>query len=292
MQVNDKTQADFEEYHPEFVRLGKVAEAGHSFYQELLIEFLELCRQFGTRVILPTKMLTFDNQLAELFQETGSVLIYSIGYDKLEKGACSQGYANEWRIEQAQQYASKGVNATLTLVCDITSSIKQNAKHGSAAEKALKARTKELTMRILPLRLNSRKVAYAVTGKDWDDLIYKQVDPSENVLPGFEENVEEVRQDMEQRPYALRGNNEAYPRYFHADFKDLIARHNLGVCGRVDDMEYCDKCNLFGDARIVFPVSELAEVVYDRKIRVERKRYIRRGREKRGTLKFKWQKES
>lgn len=279
-EIGKKTIKDFEILKPEFVRLGKNNEAGHIFYRPTLIRFLELCREFETRVIFPTKMLEFDERVAKLLEETDSTLLYSLGWDKLEPGACSQGFTNEWRIQQAEEYALEGVNTSLTMVCDITSSIGENVDRGNAIGLALDWGRGNFKKRILPIRPNSRKVAQATLGIHWDDAKYVAPIPDDghaNLFP--EEYIQSLKQDADKVRYFLKKGGDLIPRFFHPDFSWF--QNELAVCGRVGDLEYCDKCNA-SIVRNVFPASTLVRVKYPDEKRVSRKKYRAKKRKQRG----------
>lgn len=273
--IGKRTREEFEKYQPKIIRLGKLTECGHPFYVPLFMDYLELCEEFGSRVIMINKMLPFGKQgirsinlprelkkkipvgekIAEKFKETNSVIHYSLGWDDLEIGACSQGFTNKWRIQQAERFYKERVNTTLTSVCDVTGSIKKNVGQGSSIRDVLKSREKTgITFRIIPVRIISKKVAPKITGFDWEVL----QNPFINYL--FPDG--KVLEDLRQK-YRRRGDSQLVPMYFHPDFQSLI-NEGIGVCGNVGNYEYCDKCNLFGDERIVFPVSELVKVKYDR----------------------------
>src|SRR3989344_1310035 len=57
--VNEKTRADFKSILPKIIRIGKLTEGGHPLYYKTMMDFLDLCREFGTSVIFTTKMLPF-----------------------------------------------------------------------------------------------------------------------------------------------------------------------------------------------------------------------------------------
>ena len=243
--IGEKTKEQFEIEKPKIIRIGKNTECGHYFYRLQLLEFLELCKEYGTQIIFPNKMLDFNEKVAVLLRETNSVLNYSLCNDKLEKGAVSQGFTNSWRAEQAERYANEGVNTTVTLTCDVTNSFEGNLERGFAIEEALNSQRRFITLRLLPLRLNSKKVCLEATGKTWGDI----------VMPTNYENVLDFGIDWR---YSKKGNNEAIPLFFHKDFQGLV--NESGICGRVGDTEYCDECNLREDVRIEFPASELIQV--------------------------------
>jgi len=244
--IGEKTREQFEIEKPKIIRLGKNTECGHPFYRPQLLEFLELCKEYGTKIIFPNKMLEFDAKVAALLRQTNSVLNYSLCNDKFEGGAVSQGFTNSWRLKQAEKYTFAGVNTTVTLTCDVTNSLDGNLERGFAIINALDARDEGLVLRFLPLRLNSKKVCLEVTGKTWGDII----------MPA---NYKDVLDFGIEWRYLKKGNNEAVPLFFHEDFKKLISE-GIGICGRVGEIEYCDECNLKENVRIKFPASELTQI--------------------------------
>jgi len=277
--VDKNTRKDFEEIKPKFVRLGKRTEGGHYFYQDNLFEFLDLCEEYKTKAIFPTKMLPFDEKMAELLESTGSVVNYSICSDKAETGCASQRYSNNWRIEQAKLYSWAGVNTTLTVTCDVTSPIWENSKQGFSIIQVLKASEEEdLTLRLLPLRIPSKSVANHLLGRQWENILYREKDIVKNILPNMESEISRANREVEAKPYVRRGNNELMPRFFHPDFQQLVDS-GIGVCGQVGELEYCDKCNLKEDTRLVIPVSEFIPIVYDKSMKMRNKK-MRKKKEK------------
>lgn len=284
--VDNNTRKHFERERPEYARLSKATEGGHVFYIPTLLQFLEICKEFQTQIIFPTKMFPFGREdlkriqlpkslidkipsggeLAYKLQTVGGVIHYSIGYDRFESGVVAQGFTNEWRIKQAEKYFKSGMNTTLTLVCDVTASIKENIKSGSSIEEVLKLREKiGIPFRIIPLRINSRRFAQKVTGKSYEALLGINVPEEQLRLSlGISEGI---------KRYRRRPNNELDPNILHPDFQKLY-EEGMGICGKIGELEYCDKCNLQGNTRIAFPISEIVPVEYKRD---EKKRRIRRG---------------
>jgi hypothetical protein len=244
-EIGEKTRQQFKEERPKIIRLGKNTECGHFFYRQQLIQFLELCREYGTSIIFPTKMLKFNKEIAGLLKNTNSVVNYSICNDSFEIGPVSQGFSNEWRIEQAKRYRYLGVNATATLTCDVTNSLEGNLKYGFAINEILNAKEHGLTLRLLPLRLNSKKVCLKATRKKWEDIVMPK-----NWKDTFDFEFKWL--------YEKKRNNEAIPLFFHKDFRKLISE-GIGICGKVGSMEYCDKCNLEKGVRICFHENEMPQ---------------------------------
>ncbi len=253
--VDDMTRRDFEQSKPEYVRLGKDTECGHDSYIPALMDFLDLCKEFGSKVIFPTKMLGYRHDVAQKLAENGGVVHRSIGGDRYESGAVSQGYTNSWRVEQARLDSLAGVNEDLTIVCDVTRSILDNQKSGFYVAEALKASEEfGIPVRFIPLRLNAERLARKVTGQSMQGLR-----DTNTPLPGYEVPLRGL--------WRTRGNNELAPNSLHPDFQRLYDE-GIGICGEVGDLEYCDKCNLSPGKpiRIVFPLSQKPKVVYDRKV--------------------------
>jgi len=297
--VEKMTLKDFEKYKPRVVRLGKNTEALHPFYLNTFLQFLDLCKEFGTSIIAPTKAFPYGKEAVKGFPygldkflpqyipeasefisrliKTGSVINYSIGNDKFESGAVSQGFTNSWRIEQALAYRGTGVNSNLTIICDVTGSFDQNTERGFAVVQALEAVKKKSIpfshiIRLLPLRLTSREFALKATGYGWDELL------------------EGTMFDDIPRRYIPKRNGELAPLFFHPDFQELVDE-GVGVCGQVGNYENCDKCHRIGGTRIRFPVDELVEVEYsshfyeDRAKLREKRRRVRQGERKQPTHK-------
>ena len=291
-EVNNVTRATFEERKPAVVRLGKDSEALHPYYLPALMSFANLCIEYGTRIIAPTKALPFgknsfrrfphklgdflksytptSDELVHVLQATHAAINYSIGNDKAESGAASQGFTNSWRIQQALLYREAGVNASLTLNYDVTSSFKDNASRGFAVLQALEACDKNNIpfkdfIRILPRRLNSRRNAVALTGATWQEL----------QQPWMFHGVAPPRYQTRARTKAngaRTGNNELVPMLFHPDTQELV-KHGVGVCGQVGETEHCDHCRIFNKrTRLVVPLSELVSVAYSDGFYADRKR--------------------
>ena len=258
--VTDKTFESFEKYRPKIVRLSKLTESGHPFYYENLIMLLNVCEEYQSEVIFPTKMMPFglegaiettnfsrDNintveeiskkvdmmtgeKMAGLLKRVGGVLSYSIGYDRfeIEPGVNSQGFTNDWRLVQAERYFNKGVNTTLTVVCDPTQSIDENVGRGSGIEKAIDLwRSAGIPLRLIPLRTYGRKVAGLMNSQSWDEM--NSVCPGNRLL--FSDNG-----SVEQRIYKKDGKH-FNPYKMHDDFSYLI-RNGVKVCGNIGEKNF------------------------------------------------------
>lgn len=292
--INEKTEKGFREQFENipvgerYVRFGKLTEPGFIYQFETMTGALALCKKYKAKIIFTTKMLPFGiegiietgnsdliklagdvglpsgEKMADIFKEVGGSLLYSLGFDCLEGGPVSLGFTNSWRMRQGLEYHKAGMNTSFTVVCDVSSSIKDNTLRGSVIEDALMARRESgINVRILPIRPNSKIVGKVVTGKERQKVIYSP----QRILNNFEGHRPDfgdfpVIDGIEQKPYRRKkkGSKELLPRYFHADFQRLV-QEGIGVCGTVGDMEYCDRCNV-DNGRIVFPVVEISVAEY------------------------------
>ena len=200
-------------------------------------------------------MLDFDKEVADKIIENAGFLNFSIGNDRLEPGAVSHGFTNNWRIEQAEKYFSSGVNTALTMTFDVTDSIENNEKRGFTIRDALNSSVE--VKRIIPMRLTSAKVALQVTGIERKDLLnpYGAVGHME----GLNKYPTEIQERIMKRPYIKRENNDLVANFIHPDFAEF--EKQIRICGQIGEYEYCDKCNLLPD-RIKFHISEVAGVDY------------------------------
>lgn len=285
-EVDERTRADFEEHQPKFLRVGKNTEPGHTYYRKQLLDTLELCKEFGTIPIITTKMLEFsgedfnlidlvekdhpremfeaerrDSNLVRLLKETKASVLFSLGYDHIEQGPVSMGFTNNWRINQAVEYFREGVNSNLTVVCDVTTSIKDNIFHGSAIQEALDERERSgITVRVIPVRLYTHDVARQITGNQKNILTNSG---HHETLPLGLEGIDEEEHLGEPRFISKNGNvGKATAYHFHPDFRGLVDKINLGLCGAIGEKEHCDKCNCAGKTRVTFPLSELKPVTF------------------------------
>lgn len=241
------------------IRLGKDTEVGHRWTRSLLTGFLELCKDYDARTILPTRMLEYDRHVARLLRDTNSSLFYSIHNDRFEVGPVSQGFTQAWRLQRAVEYADAGVNTSLTLICDMSASFGWNQSLGySVKEFFLTSEQHGLRQRMLPMRIRGRKFALRATGRTWDELLKNNVD----IFDG-PHNGDFVREEPYKKSH---GGYWLIINKMHPDFEAVYAKfdgNNVGACGKANGKEYCDKCALvYGShvPHITFPVSQLAPV--------------------------------
>jgi hypothetical protein len=199
-------------------------------------------------------MLEFNEEVANKIFANNGFLSFSIGNNKLELGAISSGFTNEWRIKEAEKYYKSGVNTALTMVLDISDSIENNEKRSFTVRKALDSKVEK---RIIPMRLTSTKIALEVTGIEREDLLNPFGGTGH--IKGWEKYSTKIQERILSLPYSKRRNGELVANFVHFDFKDF--EMELKICGQIGKYEYCDKCNLLPD-KIKFPASEIIKINY------------------------------
>ena len=148
------------------LRLGKNTEAGSKFTIDSLVLTLEACLETGTRVILPTKYLEFNKEIAGLLKKTNSVVLYSItNLDELEQGACIHSCNNEFRLEQARLYKENEVNSNIYLHVDLPHEPNEREHKILAFSKR-----NNIPIHLLAWRIPSKEIAGKITGSSWNEL--------------------------------------------------------------------------------------------------------------------------
>lgn len=211
------------------LRLGKRTESGSIFTRNQLFTTLEACVETNTKVVMPTKYLEFDKEIARLFKKTGSTLLYSIGYDNAEKGAALHGCNNEWRLEQAVKYREHGVDAILYLLVDLPNET-TDREH-----KILDfAKENYLFTQLLAIRFPGKKVAREIIGGSWEDLTMNE---DQLVLESINGKIH--------GGYKWK-NNQLIAQRTHEDYSKLIGNNNhcVRLCHHNDKDTYCGSCFL------------------------------------------------
>lgn len=154
----------------EYVRLGKVSESGSKLVREQLIIILEACIEANVSPIFPTKFLEFDEYVAELLKKSNGALLYSLGSDELEYGACENGCTNEFRLEQARLYHEYGVNTGLYPL--VESLNYDNPFFKDSLEKALEMhKSIGMPVQLLSIRPVGKKQLEQIVGVPYKDLL-------------------------------------------------------------------------------------------------------------------------
>jgi hypothetical protein len=102
------------------LRIGKVFECGHPLTRKALYILLELCVKYGVRPIVTSKLLEFDQKIADLIIASQGIVHISLGCDTVELGAVLQGATNAIRLERAKQYQQVGCPVLVRIVADVT----------------------------------------------------------------------------------------------------------------------------------------------------------------------------
>jgi len=219
------------------------------------------------------KNIPSGKDLAARLKEANTSLLMSLGYDRLEQGPLMQGCSNEWRIQQALKYYTSGVNANLTVVCDVTDSIENNVSRSSFIGRALEVRKETgIPVRIIPARSYTHKVTEFITG------IKKKVLTNAGYYQTPQLDALDDGKPTIQSRYVKKGAFKLVPNYIHPDFKGLFVE-GMGACGVAAETEHCDKCNCMGKTRISFPESELPKIEFTTPTR--RKMFMARARQRR-----------
>jgi len=226
--------------HINILRLGKRTEAGSTFTLDSLIKTLEVCTETGTKVVLPTKYLAFDKEVAKLLKKTNSTVLYSIGWDDLERGACSHGCNNEFRLEQAKLYRDAKVNSAIYLLIDLPHPPKQ--RDLGILDFAKK---NNIPVQLLSVRIPSKELALKITGMSWEHLKrlssngQKSLYGSERVGGYSQGSVQGMLLAQEIDPFWLNllGDNNGKIRMCHHDNKETYCGSCFTDDGFIKDTE-------------------------------------------------------
>ncbi len=224
-------------------------------------------------------------EMAEWFKRNGTSLMYTMGYEnpRIQAGILSQGFSNDWLLQQALKYHSEGVNVSLILNWDVVQSFSDNEARGAMVMPVLRARDETgINVRILTRRFRSHKGMALMGVSSKHELTWGCYQGE--VLEGFatpKDCPSFAEGKLEDFYVPTKKKNEVTAARFHPDFQKLVGG-GVGVCGQVGEYEHCDKCNLFEGVRIRFPVSELAEVPKWKKEEWKEKRKRQNSRRKKG----------
>lgn len=220
-----------------YIRLGKKVECGNKENRSLLLKILDIGGKHDVQFIFPTKYLEFNKTVGKILKETNSVLGFSAGRDESEKGACSYGCDNEFRLKQAQKYLDYGVNTTIKIVTDVTVCPEEAKKNGWFAWKVLNDFPLD-RVEILPVRIKAKDFARKSTGESWTSL--QGPNPGEQFLDFVKINRKIPRYVMEKEVTVLIAN------YFNEYYSDFVKRSQ--ICGHIGTPEngkvFCDMCHL------------------------------------------------
>jgi hypothetical protein len=206
------------------LRLGKRTECGSKYTLDHLIATLEVCAETRTRTVMPTKALEFNKEIAKLEKRTKSSVLYSIGFDELERGACSHGWDNKFRMEQAVKYREAGVNSSLYLMIDA---------HHAPKKRELDilefAKKYNLNVQLLSIVIPSKNLAEKMTGMSWEDL---------KRPAGFFSKIN--------GGYNYLSQGKLRPQKVHKFYLNLVKNNsgNIRMCHHDERKTYCGNCFL------------------------------------------------
>ena len=167
------------------LRFGKRTESCSELTLDSFALTLETMAEIGTRGIVPTKFLKFNREIAELLRKTNSTILYSIGFDEFERGACSHGCDNEFRLEQATKYGDSKVNSIIYLMI-ANPSIPPSERELKIIKFAEQHKNSIMGVQLLPLRYTSKDLIRKMTKFHWDVLKSK---PHPHLFPDEFENL-------------------------------------------------------------------------------------------------------
>lgn len=201
--------------------------------EDSVVGKLEVMVETGTRGIIVTKFLPYIKYVDDLVKRTGSRVMHSIGFDFAEKGACAQGYDNEWRVKQAIKYKE-----VLFLL------LNAHLPPGERENKILNTAKKyKLSVQLLPLRFKQNKgkgLVRQMTGQTWDFL---KEDSPENRMRKGQFNLSDFKEPIGRGSYILY-NGELVAKKIHPYWLNLIGDNNgnIRMCHHNDELTYCGGC--------------------------------------------------
>jgi hypothetical protein len=206
------------------LRFGKRTESWTPFTQEEFIGTLEICAETGTRCIIPNKFLPFSQEVATLLKKTNSSLLYSIGWDEVEKGACMWGANNSFRLEQALKYKEAGVNSNIYLLM---------IGHHPPSKREVDILNftefgEKIPIQLLPVRFRSKDLFKKMTGDKFEEATSEQ-----GIL--FDE--------IYKKSYVKKGQSLIL-NDFDSFWINLVknSKERIRICHHNDEKVYCGRC--------------------------------------------------
>jgi len=162
-QVNDKIwYKNKDRLETPIIRIGKMSEPGGRESRSVLVKVLELNNEIGTKTILVTRLLDWDEEVSRLLSVKNSVVHFSMGIESLEIGAIARGATNEFRIKQACRYKAAGNKVYLRIVHDVTGPIPDFIKEWEVHQ---------IPFLVTPIRFFKKDlVSTFIPGETWESL--------------------------------------------------------------------------------------------------------------------------
>jgi DNA repair photolyase len=218
----------------DIIRLGKRTESWTPFNHEDFLKTLEICAKVGTRCIIPTKLMPFDKDIAELVRKTKSVILYSTNANekitKLEKGMVAYGSTPEWRIEQAFKYHEEKINSAVYLL--IIAHQPPTQKEIQILEQTNYGR--KIPIQLLPLRI---KKEISNIFLDKKTIIYSTEREQVSI---------DIKNNSEHPIYIKEGkfSKTFIPKTINPFWLNLVKNNNgrIRICHHDDELIYCGGC--------------------------------------------------
>ncbi|MCF7798298.1 hypothetical protein K9M74_00170 [Candidatus Woesearchaeota archaeon] len=165
-------------------------------------------------VAFPTKVVEYDEKLAQLFIDANVTLLGSIGYEALEENVVRMGATTQARLDGLLQYARAGVRAAPYVLTDVTRSMEYLQDEAKLAIDFYKAHRAELAgLQFLDARITKKKDAPIIAGNEWEDL-----KTSKTGQLNF----------FTTPRYHLTGNGHLAANVVHQEFLDLVGNNREG----------------------------------------------------------------
>ena len=190
------------------IRIGKNSEPGAIAHRAILKEVLELNNKYNCKSILITKLLEYDQEIADLLRVHDSTVHFSLGNPDQEKGALLfYASTNLTRMKFADQYRQANVNTWARPTEDIA--LPMPLYISEAVQ-----RFPKVQILITPLRYRKKQLFPF----DWDT----------------------VRADLDPRYYYDVEEKAIAPKAVHPDWKPYISNG----CGKIKNKMMCNLCGL------------------------------------------------
>lgn len=146
------------------IRLGKMVDVWDPLNtkqsKETLLSVLRAGNALKKPLMIMSKLLPYDEDIAKELLVQNSSLHYSLGDDKLELGGQQHKMTNSRRIEEAIKYHNKKCNIYLRLVVDVVQPQTEWHRYLESTN---------IPLLITPLRYSSKELFETNTGLNWND---------------------------------------------------------------------------------------------------------------------------
>ncbi len=213
------------------LRFGKNSESYTQYTRDDFMMSLETCAQTGTRGVIPTKFLPFNEEIYQLCKRTRSIPLHSVNGNikiaALESGARRLGSTVNWRLEQALKYQERGLNNAIYL--SIIAHLPPT--RGDIEILNIADYGRKLRIQLLPLRMKPNLV-HLLTGETFKHLKGDKNQPKMSFV------------DSDQSSTHIQEGNRLLARKIHPFWENLIQQNNgnIRMCHHNDEKAYCGLC--------------------------------------------------